>query len=156
MAEDEAGRAFQVRVRSDHTDPNILHSEVAVIKNGPRAYKAASFLVFGDRQTGEVKKRELSVQTWNRAADGPGYNFEKAANRWSCQDDEIQILQSLLNGAFPETGMYQLARQDSGVQEFVAHIDAGRVDPEAVHRVVTAICASPHLAEALARMDDAG
>ncbi|SCF18983.1 protein of unknown function (DUF4263) [Micromonospora viridifaciens] len=42
------------------------------------------------------------------------------------------------------------------MQEFVAHIDAGRVDPEIVHRVVTAICASPHLAEALARMDDAG
>jgi hypothetical protein len=156
MSQDEAAKAFQVRIKAEHRNPSVLLSEAVAVKNGPRAYKSATILTIGDPETGEVKKREFVVQTYSRSLSGPGYDFHKAENRWSCEDDEIQIVQELLNGSFPDSGMYQLARQETGVQEFIAHIDAGRVDPEAVHRVVAAICNSPGLADALARMDDAG
>lgn len=156
MSQDEVARAFQVRIKSEHRNPNVVFSEVVAVKNGPRAYKSAAILTIGDPDTGEVKKRQFVVQTFNRSTSGPGYNFQRADSRWYCEDQEILAVQDLLNGQFPQSGRYQLARQETDVQEFVAHIDAGRVDPEAVHRVVAAICNSPGLADALARMDEAG
>jgi hypothetical protein len=128
-----------------------------VVQDGPQVYKSAALLAFGNRSTGKVSTRQLIFKTYGHARNAPIDEFEeKPGSRWSCKNEEIIAVQNLLNGALPDSGMYQLAQQDLGVQEFVAHIDAGSVNPEAVHRVVTAICNAPALAEALARMDEAG
>ncbi|WP_249997500.1 Shedu anti-phage system protein SduA domain-containing protein [Actinoplanes sp. M2I2] len=157
MSQDAAAQAFRVRTTTKHQPPNVLDFTTVDVKQGRRVFESATILTISDEETGEIKRREFKVQTFGRSLNGPGFSFEdRAEHRWYCEDREIEAVRDLLNNAFPTAGVYQFPAHDSAVQQLIAGIDEGRVDAEAVHRVVTAICNAPDLAEALARMDEAG
>jgi hypothetical protein len=103
-----------------------------------------------------VKNVELRVQTWRLRANGPGFAFDDAPQQWSCEKDEVKVLQALLNREFPESGQYELASQEQAVPALVAGIQAGIVDPGVLQRLIVALCRRPDLATAVADMDDAG
>lgn len=156
MSKDAAASAFRVRTKTQHQPPNVLEFKTVDVKIGKRVFKSATVLTIFDEDTGEIKRRQFTVQTFGRSLNGPGFSFDKAQYRWFCEDREIEAVRELLNDSFPVAGVYQFPEHDSAVRQLIAHIDEGRVDADAVHRVVTAICNAPDLAEALARMDEAG
>lgn len=74
-------------------------------KKGPRAWKTAALLTIGDRSTGEIKGHRFIVQTWERGTTGSSYQFERKADyRWSCENDEIKLVQALVNENLPTDG----------------------------------------------------
>ncbi len=84
-----------------------------VVKAGPQAWKTAALLTFGDPTSGEVSRRTLRVQTWQRTQGG-GYPFEQKADfRWSCDDGEIWKLATLLTTNLPAAGTYTLIGEAS-------------------------------------------
>jgi len=104
--------SLKLQLRQDYDSPGLLQVESAVVKPGPRAWKTAALLVFGDKGTGVVSRRELRVQTWER--DGSGYGFaQKADFRWYCEGVEIDHVRALLNTHLPEAGAYTLLIKDS-------------------------------------------
>ena len=105
MATDE--EQLNLQLRQDYDAPGLLEVQSTVIKAGPQAWKTAALLTFGDKATGEVKRRTLRVQTWRR--EGSGYGFENKSNyRWSCDDEEVTQLLALLSTHLPSPGSYTL------------------------------------------------
>lgn len=153
MDRDKAAKAFEYKLQGLYDYPGLLSTEKVVVKNGPRAYKTASLLYWGNEATGAVRKTELRVQQWDARVDGPGYAFDATPKKWSCEDDEIKAVQALLNRTFPESGRYQLIGQGADVSSVVAEIHSGSVDRDAVQRIVAALSSKPELADALAQMD---
>jgi hypothetical protein len=157
MNQGEPARAFRVRIKTQNKPPNVLEFKTIDVKIGKRVFKTATVLTVCDDQTGEIRRRELIMRTHGRSLNGPGFSFDdQPEHRWYCEGVEIGAVKELLNDAIPTSGVYDFSGQDAGVQQLITHIDEGRVDADAVHRVVTAICNAPDLAEALARMDEAG
>ncbi|MEV0391781.1 Shedu anti-phage system protein SduA domain-containing protein [Polymorphospora rubra] len=157
MSQEAAAQAFRVRTKTQRKPPNILEFKTVDVKIGRKVFKSATVLTVFDEDTGQIRRRQMIVQTYGRNLNGPGFSFEdKPEHRWHCDDREIYAVRELLNDAFPTPGVYQFPAHDSAVQQLIAELNEGRVDADAVHRVVTAICNAPDLAEALARMDEAG
>jgi hypothetical protein len=157
MSHDAAPQAFRVRTTSKRQPPNVLEFKTVDVKIGRKVFKSATVLTVFEEETGRIRRRQMIVQTYGRNLNGPGFSFEdKPEYRWYCDDREIEAVRELLNDAFPASGVYQFPAHDSAVQQLIVELDEGRVDADAVHRVVTAICNAPDLAEALARMDEAG
>jgi len=61
----------------------------AVLKTGAQVAKVVTVADYGDQQTGEIRKRELSFRTVPRRTDPPGYDFDNPVTRWACENDEI-------------------------------------------------------------------
>ncbi|WP_157518739.1 tyrosine-type recombinase/integrase [Herbidospora mongoliensis] len=107
MDQEEAERAFRVRINNDIDHPNLLFSETLEVKKCPRAWKAAKIIGRGDKETGELKKLSFTVEQFASRQTRGGYNFEdKPEHRWTCENEEIDALQAFLNGSLPETGVY--------------------------------------------------
>jgi hypothetical protein len=152
MPEDPIITALKVRCGSEYDLPGLLACETVVVKEGPRAYKSASILTFGDDSTSEVSKRELRAQTWHRA-EGGGYDFEKADNAWHCEDDEIERLTALLLGLARESGNYSLIAADSPLIGMAMLLEQGYVDGHDLAELTSIIAGSPDLIQALAGTD---
>ena len=77
---------------------NIAIAKRAAIKAGPRKYKAASIMHFQDPNTGEIRKKQLQLQTYSFRVDtGIDFSPEGKEAHWSCQDNEIENLRIFLN-----------------------------------------------------------
>ncbi len=77
---------------------NIANTQRTVIKAGPRAYKTASILQFQDPETGEIKSKQLQLQTYSFKVDtGVDFSTDGKQAHWSCQDEEIEQLKIFLN-----------------------------------------------------------
>jgi hypothetical protein len=53
-----AAQQLEVKLRSEGLPSGCFDIQNAVVKSGPRAYKTVSLLKFGNKDTGEVTKRE--------------------------------------------------------------------------------------------------
>jgi hypothetical protein len=84
-------------------NPNFQVIQRAVIKAGPRHYKAATVFNIKDPATGNVVRRSLQVNSFPFTVGG-GINFgeKNRLARWGCEGDEIERLRLFLN-ALPET-----------------------------------------------------
>jgi len=121
MATDE--EQLNLQLRQDYDAPGLLEVQSTVIKAGPQAWKTAALLTFGDKATGEVKRRTLRVQTWRR--EGSGYGFENKSNyRWSCDDEEVTQLLALLSTHLPSPGSYTLL-DEASASAVLARLVAG-------------------------------
>lgn len=117
----------------------VLSVRTLDVHPGPRKWKTVSLLVFGDAETGEVKKQELRVQTWARKAldEGAGYDFEKDEYHWHCEGEaEIDAVRKFLNEEFEAEGKYALIRKDADVTAVFAALSAGGIDPVTMVRLI--------------------
>lgn len=148
-------RKLKYRVNTEFYEPGLIHSETAVVKHGPRAYKTVSLLTYGDPQTGRVSSRTFRVQTWNAHQYEGGYDFSRTANSWSCSDDEMAVIQAFLNQEFAEPGEYLIMRADSSPAELLQHVGDGDLSTADVRSVMEQLSGNPSLADAIARTADA-
>ncbi|MGH3861281.1 hypothetical protein [Actinokineospora sp.] len=121
--------------------------ETAVVRNGPQAYKTATLWFFGDRETGEIKRRALSVQSWNAKKGAGGYDFTEKASSWSCENDEIDELLVFLSGELGEPGIYRKVDPDGSLVAVIRKVQAGEAE------LRTAATLRPDLAQVAAYRD---
>jgi hypothetical protein len=99
---------FTVWLNNQPSAPGQLRCEGAVVKQGPRVIKTVILAEYGDQTTGEVRRRQLTVRTCPRRADGPGYDFDHPTFRWYCEDEEFDRLLTFLTTDVEQTGRYRL------------------------------------------------
>jgi hypothetical protein len=141
---------LEYKIKTDFSHPDLVRLEKVVVKNGPQAYKVAMLRVFGNKDTGEVKRKEFRAQTYLARKAGGGYDFTKAEQTWHCEDDEIIRLQALLNEQLVESGTYQLFKDNSLPLEVIRSIQHGVVPPDTLSQLVQAAAGVPGFSEALA------
>ncbi|WP_143202402.1 Shedu anti-phage system protein SduA domain-containing protein [Amycolatopsis sp. CB00013] len=146
-----AAKALELRIRSGPLPPGCLRIETAVVRKGPQAYKTATLWFFGDSETGELKKRTLSVQSWNAREGGGGFDFTEKANSWACDNDEIDALLAFLSGQIDEPGLYRRVGDSEALAQLVACIEAGKADAEQIAQMVQALADAPNADDVLAR-----
>jgi hypothetical protein len=62
---DQVGADIKYRLQTEFAGkPGMIRAESVVVKEGPRVWKSASILLYGDTKTGEIKRRELRFKTW--------------------------------------------------------------------------------------------
>jgi hypothetical protein len=81
----QAHDALIVRLNSVRLPNGCKSIKNCVVKTGPRAFKSASLLTFGDADSDEVTKRELRVQSWTARSDGSGIDFTNGGFKGSLQ-----------------------------------------------------------------------
>ncbi|MFB9882071.1 Shedu anti-phage system protein SduA domain-containing protein [Planobispora siamensis] len=145
-----AERAFRVRVAEDISNPKVLSAETLEVKKGPQAWKAAKLRTYGDRDTGEIRKREFSVEQYAAKLWGAGYRFdEKPERRWYCEDAEIDALLAFLNGAMPSTGTYIRVDDVSLPEAMLESIHTGDLSLDRVAEVIKTLASAPGLVDQL-------
>lgn len=149
--EPAAVTALEARLRSEYSQPGLLSTEQVVVKAGPRAYKSAALLNFGDKASGVVRKRELRVQTWRVRSNGPGFDFERAEHTWHCEDEEIDRLAVLLSGTLDSSGEYSLVKGGSSLSDLASLLQAGVVNRQGLAELASVIATTPELIDLLAR-----
>lgn len=148
-------RKLKYRAHAEFHEPGLINTETVVVKHGPRAYKTVSLLTYGDPETGRVSSRTFRVQTWNAHQFEGGYDFSRAANSWSCNDDEMAVIQAFLNEEFAEPGEYLLLRADSGPAEVLQHLAEHDLSAIDMQSIVEKLSRNPSLVDALSRTADA-
>lgn len=140
-----------LRLRTDVANPNVLSIQDAIVKAGPRAWKTAALLTFGDKTTGEIKGRTFIVQTWERRTMGSSYEFQKRAEfRWSCDNDEISVVQALLNESLPRNGRFLVVEENS-TAALLERLATG--DSASAVSLVSDLLRMPDVREALSKSD---
>ncbi len=142
--------ALQLRLRSEYDAPGLMHTQQVVVKKGPQAYKTATLLTFGDKETGEIRKRELRVQTWRAKSGSGGFEFDKTENAWHCADEEIDRVTTLLLGEARSSGNYSLIAADSPLIGMAILLEQGHVDETEMTKLTGLIARTPEILEALA------
>lgn len=134
--EDEA---FKVWVGATSQNPTHLGRRGVRLKLGKRVCKTAVFSLFGDQGTGEVKRRELRLSSYERQPDGT-FTFDAPDVNWYIVDDEIEQLLAFLNSDVAEPGRYRVIDTGSpaGALLDVLH---GRPDDD-THQVLAALSGS--------------
>jgi len=149
---DQAGivGALELRLRSEYDAPGLMNTEQVVVKKGPQAYKTATLLTFGDKETGEIRKRELRVQTWRAKSGSGGFEFDKTENAWHCVDEEIDRVTTLLLGEARSSGNFSLIAADSPLIGMALLLEQGHVDEHEITKLTGVIASRPEIVEALA------
>ncbi len=104
---------FRVWMNRQPAGPGQLGFIGAVIKPGPNVVKTVTVADFGDRATGEVSKRQLTVRTFPRLADSPGYDFNNPTRSWSCENEEVVRLLAFLGTDVSGSGRYRVVDTQS-------------------------------------------
>ncbi|MBO3753050.1 DUF4263 domain-containing protein [Streptosporangiaceae bacterium NEAU-GS5] len=150
MDQEEAERAFRVRIDLDVARPEIVFAETLEVKKGPQAWKAAKLLGFGDKQTGEIRKVKFAVEQYAAKRWAPGYQFdEKPERRWTCEGQEVDALRAFLNGNMPETGTYIRVDNESLPSAVLNAIREGDLSVSKVAGVLKMLVTSPDLLDEL-------
>ena len=86
----------------------------AVIKRGRDVIKTIILTNYGDRSSGEVKKRELRFRTHeNRRGQQPDYDEPDPKTTWWCEGKEIERVLAFLQSNVARTGRYRIVDTDS-------------------------------------------
>jgi Domain of unknown function (DUF4263) len=135
---------------SQQGDP-ILVSTV-VVHPGPRAWKEVSILTILDKDSGEIRRKELRAQTWKAipASQGGGYDFTETEYHWHCEDDEIEAVREFLNGDFDEPGKYRLIRRGTELGDLLERIERDEISPTDLAKLIKEAGHAPEMVAALA------
>lgn len=77
--------------------PHIQIIQRVVLKCGPQTYKTASILQIKDPDTGEIRHKQLHVNSFPfRVGSGFDFSEKQRLARWSCEDGEIEQLRIFL------------------------------------------------------------
>lgn len=80
----------------------------AVLKQGTQVAKVVTVADYGDQQTGEIRKRELSFRTVPRRPLASGYDFDNPIVRWACENEEVERLLAFLESEGAPRGRYRV------------------------------------------------
>jgi hypothetical protein len=122
--------------------PGQLGLRGAMLKQGTQVAKIVTLADYGDRQTGEIRKRELSFRTVPRSPLGGSYDFDNPTFRWACENEEVERLLAFLESAGAPRGRYRVVDTDSPAAAAL-HILTGATDLDGVAQ---AFAAAPDLA----------
>lgn len=79
-------------------NPRIASTQRVVIKSGPQTYKVASVLQIQNPKTGEIKHKELRLNSFPFRVDkGIDFSVKERLAHWTCSDSEIEQLRIFLN-----------------------------------------------------------
>lgn len=107
----------------------------AVIKQGRDVMKTVTLANYGDKTTGEIKKRELRFRTHGRRKDEqPGWDFDEADPKttWWCENEEVERLLSFLHSDVARTGRYRVVDTESPSGLVLNLLRNGDVDAQAI------------------------
>jgi hypothetical protein len=111
MADDQhplTDDAFTIWINRPSRDARHLGNSGAIIKKGRDVTKTVAVTSYGDKRSGEVKKRELKFRTYENRRDGrPDYD-QKEKNSWFCENDEIERVLAFLQSDVTRTGRYRI------------------------------------------------
>lgn len=147
---DAAVQALELRIRNGPLPPGCFDIQTVVVRRGPRAYKTASLLTFGDKETGEVKNRALQVRTWMAKKVGSGFDFSEPEQKWYCEGEEVAGLAAFLNGQLTEPGVYHRINGDEPIATLIQRVQRDGVDANHLRDIAEVLTAAPGAAEALA------
>jgi hypothetical protein len=146
-----ASKALELRIRSGPLPQGCLRLETVVVKKGPQAYKTVTLWFFGDVNTGEVKRQQLSVQSWNAKENGGGFDFAEKSNSWSCENDEIDAVLAFLSGQLDEPGLYRRIGTGNPLATVIQKVQAGDANAEQLEQIAQALADAPNSTDVLAR-----
>jgi len=127
--------AFKVWTGGQPKSPNHMGLVGATIKLGPKVCKTVSVAKFGDRTTGEVKKRVLRLSKYDRQAGG-GFDFDNPVAACSVENEEIERLLALLNEDIDHAGRYRVVDAKSPAGDLLSLV---KDRPEDLHVVIEAL-----------------
>jgi hypothetical protein len=131
--------AFKVWVSRQPQDARQLGLRGAVIKQGPYVMKTVTVANYGDKETGEIKKRELRFRTHQRHKGfQAGYNFDEPDPKttWWCEGTEIERVLSFLQSDVARTGRYRVVDTDSPSGIILDLFQNGNVDSRALAEIL--------------------
>ena len=99
---------FTVWINRPQADSRHMGNKGAVIKRGRDVTKVVTLSSYGDRRTGEVKKRELRFRTYGHREGEPDYADRDPKNVWFCENDEIERVMAFLQSEVARTGRYRI------------------------------------------------
>lgn len=105
---ENSAESFKIWVSNQSPAPGHLGMTGATLKTGRDVCKTATLAKFGNRETGEIRKQQLTVTTAPAFRTSPGYDFDNPSVRWSCEDEEIHRLVAFLTSEVEQTGRYRL------------------------------------------------
>ena len=154
MDADEAAQALEVHIRQTYLEGipgRNTDIETCVVKKGPQVYKTAELLTFSN-DTGDVRKRELRMQSWRKGPSG-SYNFDQTDNRWHCEGLEIDALRAFLDDKFRTAGKYKIVRSGSDFAALLDQVQNNEIAPGDLAHLVRLAAALPNFVETLAASD---
>jgi hypothetical protein len=131
----ESQDAFRVWVSQQPQGEGHMGLRGAVIKQGRDVMKTVTETNYGDKATGEIKKRELRFRTHGRHKDGqPGWDFDEPDPKttWWCENEEVERLHSFLQADVARTGRYRVVDTDSPSGIVLGLLRNGDVDSQAL------------------------
>ena len=100
--------AFRIWVNKS-TQGNRLSQRGAIIKQGRRVLKTATYSTYGNAETGEVRQQELRFRAYDQSrAAGLDLDDPNPNSTWYCQNDEIERLAAFIGTEVTETSRYRL------------------------------------------------
>lgn len=143
--------AFTVWTNRQPKGPGQLGARGAVLKKGRQVAKTVTYSTFGDKSSGEVKKRELSFRTVPRDPLGPGYDFDNPTARWACENNEVDRLLTFLDDEVEGTSRYRLVDTESPQAALMELLSSGDVDADKLVGALLARGDARELVQALSR-----
>jgi hypothetical protein len=124
--------------------PCIQIVQRVVIKCGPQTYKTASILQIKDPVSGEVRHKQLHVNSFPfRVGSGIDFSEKQRLNRWSCEDGEIEqlciFLQSFDKASTPGEHTVIKGRPVPGFEDVLAAIREKDIDSTQLVGLVAAL-----------------
>ncbi len=127
---DDSEVAFKVWVNNQPHGETHMGSRGAIIKIGRYVMKTVMIADYGDKSTGELKKRKLRFRTLQRDKFG-GWDFDNPDPKttWWCENDEIGRLLAYLQSEIAETGRYRVVNTESADSTILSLLHNGDVSP---------------------------
>jgi hypothetical protein len=106
--------AFTIWINRPSPDARHLGKRGAIIKRGRDVTKTITMTNYGDKVSGEVKKRELRFRTHeHRRGCQPNYDEPDPKTTWWCENDEIERVLAFLQSDIARTGRYRIVDTNS-------------------------------------------
>ena len=128
--------------------PGQMGFKAARLKKGPRAFKSVRISKYGNPDTGELRRTELSLVKNGRLPEG-GFDFNAPSETFRLEDDEIERLAAFLANPEVAAGTYRLIGEGSPVDALIEAVREGTVGAEWLTALVEAAESPEALAEAL-------
>jgi hypothetical protein len=122
-----------------------------MLKQGTQVAKIVTLADYGDQQTGEIRKRELSFRTVPRSPLVGGYDFDNPIVRWACENDVERLLAFLESAGAPRE-RYRVVDTDSPAAAAL-QVLTGATDLDGVAQAFAAAPGVAGLLPAVARTD---
>jgi hypothetical protein len=152
QSDEPTGDSFRSHVEPPRTGTAFKGQVTVDLKDGPHVLKRAHLTGYGPPDEDRVGKESLVLRKYKRRLLSDEFDFSHPEECVKLEGDEITRLQALLNREFPETGRYAAARADadSALNDAVsALVNEGKVNTEAVHKLVRALADIPGVADVL-------